>query len=598
MAPTPHKETLAYYVGELKRSKHWREHDGYDDLWRRMIDLYRGKQYTDVLAEDRLVINMAFSIKNVISPAVSISDPKFTIEARKPEMAPHAIVAEEALNAAWRVNKYQDDFQLTVDDFLISGHGWMKTAYKFVREEAALPLEAAKKDGEEVGIDDREPIPGNVESESKVLEDRPYSERVSIFDIFVDPDARSMRDIRWIAQRVARSVADIKVDKRYTGTLAGGGLARNKVTPERSFRYDNETADSGRGEVTGPSRDKGFVDVFEFYDVKRNTMCVFIETQPDGFLIPPQPIPYKKGHPFEMLRNYDIPDMFYPMGELEAVELLQYELNAVRTAMHNHRKRYARKYLIAEDAFDADGLAALENDEDNTLVTVKSGADPESAIKPMPAIINPPDYYNLSELIADNIDTVSGTSDYMRGDAPNLRRTATEAAMIQDSQQARAAWKLRRIELYLGHLGERVLCLMQQFMTGEAMLRIVGADGMPFWVNYDRDYIQGDFDFSVEAGSTQPVNESFRRQSAEQLMQAMMPFIEGGICNPQAVMRHVLVNGFGIKNPAEFMQVTPPTAPGAPPGEEPPPEGMPPQGAPLQQQPLGIPFPGEPPVAA
>ena len=84
----------------------------------------------------------------------------------------------------------------------------------------------------------------------------------------------------------------------------------------------------------------------------RKTYCVFADGATDGFLITPTKMPYAFGHPFLMLRNYEVPDDFYPMGELEQIEPLQLELNETRTQMLNHRKRYARKYLYMEDAFD------------------------------------------------------------------------------------------------------------------------------------------------------------------------------------------------------------------------------------------------------
>ena len=88
---------------------------------------------------------------------------------------------------------------------------------------------------------------------------------------------------------------------------------------------------------------------------------------------------------------------------------------------------------------------------------------------------------------------------------------------------------------------------MQQFMTGEQVARIVTMPGEA-WVNYDADYIQGEFDFEVAAGSTEPMNETFRRQSALQLVDASMPFLEMGVANPQALYMHILQKGFGIKD--------------------------------------------------
>jgi hypothetical protein len=84
------------------------------------------------------------------------------------------------------------------------------------------------------------------------------------------------------------------------------------------------------------------------------------------------------------------------------------------------------------------------------------------------------------------------------------------------------------------------------------VIRVVGASAMPMWITYDRDYISGQFDFEVEGGSTQPNNESFRRQSALQLMDAMAPFL-GTVVDPVALARKVLQDGFGIKDASQFL---------------------------------------------
>lgn len=289
-------------------------------------------------------------------------------------------------------------------------------------------------------------------------------------------------------------------------------------------------------------------------------MCVFAETS-DQFLIKPTKMPYSFGHPFVMIRNYDIPDYFYPLGDLEAIEPLQRELNETRTQMMNHRKRFSRKYLFKESAFDSDGRSALESDYDNVMVPVNSDEPLGNVIAPFPAVITPPEFYNQSNLIQADIEQISGVTEYQRGGLPEIRRTATEAAIMQDAANARAADKLATIESVIANVAHRLVSLAQQFMTGEQVARIVGRDGETAWVTFDRDFIAGEFDFEVEAGSTAPVNESFRRQMALQMVDAMAPFAGAGIVNMQQLAAHVLQFGFGIKNPDEFLQAPPPPMP-------------------------------------
>ena len=67
-----------------------------------------------------------------------------------------------------------------------------------------------------------------------------------------------------------------------------------------------------------------------------------------------------------------------------------------------------------------------------------------------------------------------------------------------------------------------------------------------------------------------------------QLLDAMAPFIGAGVIDPAKLAEHVLRNGFGIKDPAQFIQQPPPEMaaqggmPGMPPAQG---GGMPPMPA-------------------
>jgi hypothetical protein len=255
-----------------------------------------------------------------------------------------------------------------------------------------------------------------------------------------------------------------------------------------------------------------------------------------------------------MLRNYEIPGFFYPMGELEAIEPLQYELNETRTQMMNHRKRFSRKYLFSESAFDDVGRQALASDDDNVLVPVKGNENLSNVVAAMPAYINPPEFYQMSASIEADIDRVSGVSEYQRGIIPETTRTAREASIIAESGNARVAEKLIDIENCIAACAANLIMLAQQYLTGEQTVRIVGSENAPVWLTFDKDYIAGEFDFNVEAGSTAPRNEAFRRDMAMQIVSAMQPFAQAGLVNLPKLAEYVLSTGFGVKNAGAFLQ--------------------------------------------
>jgi hypothetical protein len=577
MARVSNSDILNKYRSKIEQSERWRKQEQYDELWTRMVDLYRGKHYSSESEEDRLLVNIAFATINVVGPSVSINYPKISVNARKFEDADRAVLTETIVNYWWKHYDCQTQFRSAVKDFLIVGHGWLKSGYRFVEEETETSAVPTFDSFDELA----ETTPESVaESELIIKEDRPFIERISPHDIFVDPDATQMGHIKWIAQRNKRLLMDVKKDKRYNVS------ARNDAQPSHYSKYGMD-ADRPKHAM---DEDNSYVEVWEFYDVDRDTMSIFCNGS-DKFLVNPVKIPFAFGHPFIMLRNYDIPEHFYPMGELEAIEPLQMELNQTRTQMMNHRKRFSRKWLYKESAFDADGRSALESDEDNVMVPVISDENINSVVGPMPAIISPPEFYNQSELISSDIDRVSGVSEYMRGALPEIRRTATEAGIIQDNANARASEKLAIIERGIAECARRLIMVAQQYLTGEQAVRVAGSEAEPMWLEFDRDYIQGEFDFEVEGGSTAPVNESFKRQMAIQVVEAMAPFASAGIIDMAKLAAYVLQNGFGIRSSASFIiqpqmpaqQITPQGIPEPVDGEVPQ-EGMPQEGMPQDGQ--------------
>ncbi|MDQ3222792.1 MAG: hypothetical protein M3Q75_04855, partial [Gemmatimonadota bacterium] len=370
----------------------WRKDVGYDDLWYRLGDLYAGKHFEKGLStEDKIAVNVAFATVNVIYPTVSVNRPQTTVMARDSDQQDRAVIAEAVVNAWWDAYDVLPEFRLSVKDLLICGHGWMKVGYRFNEKEVERPGEEieeefskARSEADEYAAQNPD-LAAEVPTDDEIFasipftkmvvdEDHPFAERVSPHDVYVDPEATTMASLSWIAQRVVRPVDEVRKDKRYdAGT-------RKRVTPDRSMN----------GSWLGPNKKRSEygddiqrTTIWEFYDLKAGTISVFAHAG-DGFLVKPTKIPYRGGHPFEMLRNYDVPDMFYPMGDLEGIEPLQHELNKTRSQLMNARKQYIRKYLYRDDAFDAKGRAALESDKDGTMIPVQGNIqDFSQAIQPL-----------------------------------------------------------------------------------------------------------------------------------------------------------------------------------------------------------------------
>jgi hypothetical protein len=552
------QELLEEYIEKISKCQRWRDSENFEQTWRRLADLYRGKHWpsTTSTKQDLIAVNLAFSTINVIAPSVAVNYPKIVVQATDPADNDRAAFVEASANYLWKHHDFRTPFRAAVKDFLIFGHGWVKVGWKFVEQEQSVTeterdalISQAIDEVDQFAMESPdlagdlptdEDLMANVPSTiMRVVEDQPFVERISPFDVFVDPAATCMGDAKWIAQKIVRPLEEAQNDQRYKPSV------RKRLSSDGGYSKPGDFSDN-RNEFVNDQ-----VTIWEFYDITANVLAVYGANSSE-FLIDPMPMPYAYGQPFVMLRNYEVPDRFYPIGDLESIESLQLELDKTRSQLMNDRKRYARKYLYHERSFGPEGREALESDEDGRLVPVVDENKPlHDVVVPMPQTPISPEIYNYSTIIENDINTVSGISEYARGAMPEIRRTATEASIVADAQNARSADKLAIVELAISALARRVLQLMQQFMTGDHMARISGK-GQDLFVEYSREDIVGEYDFSVQAGSTQPMNETIRKQQAISLMNAIGPLV-GTVIDPQALAVHVLESGFGIKDPEKFL---------------------------------------------
>ena len=101
MARRSNSELLKDYCERLNASKRWRKDEGYDAVWRRLVDLYKGKQFDSYSEEDRVLVNMVFSTVNVIAPSIAVNYPKITVNAVNADNAPNAVITEAVVNCWW-----------------------------------------------------------------------------------------------------------------------------------------------------------------------------------------------------------------------------------------------------------------------------------------------------------------------------------------------------------------------------------------------------------------------------------------------------------------------------------------------------------------
>ena len=551
-------EMLKRYRSRVEGAKRWREDDGQDDAWKRLRDLYRLRHFEDVSEQDRIAVAITFATVNVIAPSVAINHPKFvaTVADEDPDRQAKAAYAEAVMTYWWKHHDMQKPWRRIVKDFLVYGLGWGKTTWRY--EEAEVDRDPDEIAAEHEGLaqeadlyaiqnpQDAPLLPTNPEiaalqsqTEMVAVKDHAVLERVSPFDIQLDPEGTCLEDASWIAQRVVRPLEDAQRDTRY------------KAKVRKNLRSSKTVVWSEREKNAIPAESER-VELWEFYDLQRNTVSVFVDDGED-FLLDPEEIPYAFGHPFVPLINYEVPDQFYPIGDIQAIEPLQRELDQTRSQMSEARKLDIPKFMYRKSAFGASGIEALRSNVPYTAVPIEDDSPFTDVLAVIPRNEAAPQLYQHSQVIENDIDLVTGVSEYQRGSAPETRRTATEAAIIQDAANARAADKLASVEGALGEVGSNLIKLAQKYLTGEQVAHITADNGASVAWTFTADDIEGDFDFTVEAGSTQPKNEVFRQKQAVDLLNTLSPFLGSGMLNDASLIVHVMREGFGVQRPERFL---------------------------------------------
>ena len=64
MARESNQNKLSTQRSRVEYAKKWRVNESYDNLWQRLINLYRGRQYRGMATGDRLLVNICFSTIN------------------------------------------------------------------------------------------------------------------------------------------------------------------------------------------------------------------------------------------------------------------------------------------------------------------------------------------------------------------------------------------------------------------------------------------------------------------------------------------------------------------------------------------------------
>lgn len=477
--------------------------------------------------ESFMVINLLYAnIKSQIDSLFSTTPqfyvrPSRSFSSTKPEemslLDEQASKRELVLNYYIKENNTKKEVRKCILDAFLS-FGVIKTFYNPIYDKNP-------KAGEPILDSNGKPIinrtTGDIELQPSIIltKENFLIERRDSRNIYFDPFADSLENIRWVAERIEYTLDEVKSNPIYTNTA--NLKPSTSVSISSTTDGDRKTEDErkrgviDRTTVNPDNNKEELIVCWEIYDIENNKVITIAEGH-DEFLMNIDTPPSIEKHPFVFLyfinrvnSPYPIPDIWHQLGP-------QDEYNITRNQIVTHRKRFSRKYEVLEGAIDDKELTKLEEPYDGLVLKKKSDGPA------LQAIVDPPldsaVYFDVEMLRKDFFD-ISGT--VQEGQIAQIEK-ATTAQIVNDRMEARKRGKQLLVKEFMEEVGSKLMLLIENEIELSQRIAILGEGGVTWQNIHPSDFSgQGEFLYEVSSGSMIPRSPAADREGWLALLQVI-----------------------------------------------------------------------------
>lgn len=376
-----------------------------------------------------------------------------------------------------------------------------------------------------------------------IEKDQPEFENVNIFDFFPDWTASKPGDIqsmRACVHRVYRSMDQLRAKERkklpdgsYTGIYTN--LDMLELNLQNTNNDSNNTGYStvsdiikqqaSDGEVSLKNKNK--IEIWEYwgkFDPEANGKNIeYVITVANGETVIRCDVNPLRGQykPFIGAVNYQVPNEFYGLGEIEPVWSLIKEATALRNArLDQANQAVNRMWLVDRNAninlrsvYTRAGGVILTNDI--------------NGIKAMePAEVMASSFREVSEIDFGIQQAVAlpNPSSGVGKVAPGYSRTAAGVNFLQSFTNSRLSLKIRLLSTqFMNKLGQMLLMMNKQFLNGNTYIRVSNESNNIF-MEIPYEAFLKKYDFSTSSA----VDRMTRKDRQQNLYQNIIPLMDKG----------------------------------------------------------------------
>lgn len=520
----------------------------------RFIERYQNRAEEDQVNEDghQVAVTSGIGIVDTMYSNMVAVDVEFIVEHVGNGTKLQALAAERALNQAWKDTKGQKRAKKALKDAELADIGWVKVYYDYVEdiELRDVPTEALERQLlDEFGDDAKDLTEAQVEAAVEagtitlteevpvVLRDRVCVDYVPWDLIRLDPSAKQIEDVRWVAQYTLYPEAEVKgnpvwrefVAERY-GKRKGPKMLDDLTGDSRistGMEVDAELLSSfGEDDENDDAR----ITVVELWDFETGLVTVFPKGNTELVL-------HQRLNP--LMVNLDLEDRnpFKPfvvrsdnqsvegLGDMRIIWPALQELDEYRSNAATYVSRTIPKVFGPESALTQAGKDALKSPVWGEYVGLADGYTRndvgEVAIPPLPQ-----EAYNIPDQVQYEMKEATGASEPMRGVFPTRRTTATETQIVTGKGEERQSERRGELEYWYISIARAMLQLMQTYYNRDRILRYTDDLGDEFVWEWNKEDIALDADLDIALTPKENLTRDQRVQRAMQYMNLALPLPE------------------------------------------------------------------------
>jgi hypothetical protein len=535
--------------------------------WRMLESLYRtgAQRELTMLDLNRILpfpvpgsflrtVNMVLPHLTMIINSVVQRDPKFVVTPVGGDVAVverNAKIANAVLDYFWKRTDATSTLRDMTQDMVILGNGFGKTGWSYseatvdrtandmqleTQDIVAAAQEIAMETGAPLTDSAIEEIVSSVALTQQLVEvDEPFLEYVSPYDIFLPANSRRLNTARWVSQRLRISMDDVRNNPLFDKQAVADIKADTSYTDPSTYQNYEQQEEALPEAFTHAT-------VYEFYDMKSRTLCVF-QMDSERALYE-GPIPYDHRYPpFVHMRNFsDGGNTIWAFGDLENIAGVQLMINEIMHAELNDLKRVGNKYFINKKVVTPELTKALMDNKPDQVIPLDlpNNVSLSEVLQPVQRLATPADNYLMEGKLQDYMQRILGITDFQMGNIGAANRVpGTAAAAVEGAATTRALDKLSNVEKACREVATRMLALCQQFLDSSRAIRIAGPEA-PLWLQVTDADIEGEFAVEVEGGSTSAINPATRARQGVEMLQNIVPTLVNLGYNPEPALRQAL----------------------------------------------------------